>query len=538
MSRSSAELDQLVEAVERNEISRAEFFKRAAGAGIGLSAASAVLAEVAAGALAATPSAHAVTPKRGGTLRVAVTPPSYPIDPHKSGDPGARATFMPTIDYLVRVRPNLAIAPELATSWSSKDARVWTVKLRRGVKFHHGKPFTADDVVATFDRLVDPKSGSEAVSAFASFLQKGGTKKIDDYTVRFELTRPVSGFPYSLYTYQAAILPADYTGDFSKKPVGTGPFKLAKYTPKQGAEYVRNPNYWKRGLPYLDAVKIVYFEDVGAQANALQSGTVDLMLNVALDTIDTLKAGGGIKLLAASSSSHAQLGMRVDRKPFNDKRVRQALALTLDRGKIVKQLFGGLADIGNDHLIAPVYPLARYVKVPQRKRDIAKAKQLLAAAGYPNGVDVELRTHNLFSMPQYAQVLQQMAKDGGIRVKLRVEPDDIYYQHWNTAPFAMEAWIHRPWPSQLLNLAYSCKAPWNVPHMCNKRFDALVTKFDATVEQRQLRKIATDIAALMQDETPAIIGYFYKTTRAVRSRVQGHQGDPTDYLDLRTTWLT
>lgn len=536
MSRTSEELDSLAAAVEQNEISRAEFFKRATAAGIGLSAASAVLAEVGRGALA-QPSASAQRLRRGGTLTVAVTPPGYPIDPHKSGDPGARATFMPTIDYLVRVRPDLTIAPELATSWSSKDAQTWTVRLRRGVRFHSGRPFTADDVVATFDRLVDPKSGSEAVSAFGSFLQKGGTKKVDDHTVRFELTRPVSGFPYMLYTYQAAILPADYTGDFAKNPVGTGPFRLVNYTPKQGAEFVRNPNYWKRGLPYLDRVRVVYFEDVGAQANALQRGTVDLMLNVPLDTVEILKGEGGIKLLSASSSSHAQLAMRVDRKPFDDKRVRQALALTLDRPQIVRRLFGGRADIGSDHLIAPVYPLARYVRVPQRKRDIAKAKQLLAAAGYPNGFEVELRTHNTFSLPQYAQVIQQMAQDAGIRIKLRVEPDDIYYQHWNTVPFALEAWIHRPWPSQLLNLAYRCKAPWNVPHMCNRRFDALVTQFDATVDQRRLRKIANDIAALMQDETPAIISFFYKTTRAVRSRVQGHGADPTDYLDLRTTWL-
>ena len=135
----------------------------------------------------------------------------------------------------------------LAESWSpNKDGTVWTFKLRKGVKFHNGKAMTADDVVATFDRLADPANGSNALSAFTGLLSKGGTRKVDDYTVEFHLDAANGNFPYAVSTdnYNAVIIPADYNGDYEKTMIGTGPFKLEKYTPKVGATFVRNPDYW------------------------------------------------------------------------------------------------------------------------------------------------------------------------------------------------------------------------------------------------------------------------------------------------------
>ena len=480
--------------------------------------------------------AHADQPKRGGTLTVATTAPST-VDPHMLQDPGGRATVQPVVNYLIRVTPSLELVPELATAWHSDDAKVWTVELRQGVKFHNGKPFGADDVVATFERLVDPAGTSAAKSAF-SFLAKGATTKVDDHTVRFTLSRPLGDFPYSLYTYQTGILPADWPGDFAKNPIGTGPFRLTRYVPKQTAEYERFDGYWESGLPYLDKLKIVYFEDTGAQIAAMQSGAVDMMQSISLDSVDALKAGGGdIELLSTASATYAQLAMRVDQKPFDDKRVRQALAYCIDRPLLVKSLWGGYADIGNDHLIAPVYPLAKGVQLPQRAQDYEHAKKLLADAGHPDGIDVELRTHAIFGLPQYAQAVQEMAKPGNIRIDLKVEPDDLYYQHWNTIPLALEAWIHRPSPGQLLNLGYRCKADWNVPHWCNEAFDALVSELDATVDAEKRAALAGKIATIMNDETPAIIAFFYKTMRPIAKRVQGIEALPTDFLDLRAAWL-
>jgi peptide/nickel transport system substrate-binding protein len=475
-------------------------------------------------------------PKRGGTLTVATTAPTA-IDPHQLQDPGGRATVQPVVNYLVRVTPDLKVVPELALEWVSTDAKTWTVKLRQGVKFHNGRDFTADDVVATFDRLVDPEVASAGRSAF-SFLNKGSTIKVDSHTVRFELSRPLGDFPYSLYTYQAAILPADWQGDFATNPIGTGPFRLTRYVPKQTAEYERFDGYWEDKLPYLDGLKIIYFEDVGAQVAALQSGAVDMMQGIPLDAIDALSAAeSDIELLAASSATYAQLAMRVDQKPFDDKRVRQALAYCLDRDLLVQSLWSGHADVGNDHLIAPIYPLAQGVKIAQRKQNYDLAKKLLADAGYPDGIDVELRTHSIYGLPQYAQAVQEMAKPASIRINLKVEQDDLYYQHWNTTPFALEAWTHRPTPGQLLNIGYRCGADWNVPHWCNKDFDDLVTELDATVDEGTRAELANKIATIMHEETPAIISFFYKTIRPARRNVKGLTGQPTDFLDLRGVWI-
>ncbi|MGE0005629.1 MAG: ABC transporter substrate-binding protein [Parvibaculaceae bacterium] len=474
--------------------------------------------------------------RRGGTLTIATTAPTA-VDPHQLQDPGGRAFVQPIVNYLVRVTPDLQVVPELATAWESQDAKVWTVTLRQGVKFHNGRDFTADDVVATFERLVDPKVASAARSAF-SFLDPGKTTKVDSHTVRFELNRALGDFPYSLFTYQAGILPADWPGDFAKNPIGTGPFKLTRYVPKETAEYERFEGYWEDGQPYLDRVRLAFFEDTGAQIAALQSGAVDMMQSIPLDSIEALGAADhNIDVLAASSATYAQLAMRVDQKPFDDKRVRQALAYTLDRELMVKSLWSGYADLGNDHLIAPIYPLSKGVKLEQRKQDYDKAKALLAEAGYPDGIDVELRTHPIFGLPQYAQAVQEMAKPANIRIELKVEQDDLYYQHWNTTPFALEAWIHRPSPGQLLNIGYRCGADWNVPHWCNKAFDDLVTELDATVEQGKRDEIAGKIAEVMQDDTPAIVAFFYKNLRPVSHRVKGLAGDPTDFLDLRKVWL-
>lgn len=474
--------------------------------------------------------------KRGGVLKIATTSPSV-IDPHQLQDPGGRATVQPVVNYLVRVTPDLQVVPELATEWSSDDAQNWTVKLRQGVKFHNGRDFTADDVVATFDRLVDPEVASAARSAF-SFLSKGKTIKVDDHTVRFELERKLGDFPYSLNTYQAAILPADWPGDFAKNPIGTGPFRLTRYEPTQYAEYEKFDGYWEPDLPYLDGVRIDFFEDVAAQITALQTGEAHLMQSIPLDSVAALlPEDHDLTVLSAASSTYAQLAMRTDMAPFNDKRVRQALAYSIDRDLLVESLWSGYAQVGNDHMIAPVYPLSQGVKLEQRKQDYERAKQLLADAGFPDGIDVELRTHPIFGLPQYAQAVQEMAKPAGIRIALLVEESDLYYQYWNTTPFGLEVWIHRPSPGQLLNIGYRCGAEWNVPHWCNDTFDKLVSELDATVDQARRNEVAGQIAEIMNDDTPAIVAFFYETLRPISNNVKGMAAEPTDFLDLRGVWL-
>jgi peptide/nickel transport system substrate-binding protein len=174
--------------------------------------------------IATAPAARAAA--GGATIRIATTVPAAAIDPVTVADGGGLLMLQQAGEFLTISGPDLRLRPALAESWKpNQDGTVWNFKLRKSVKFHNGKTMTADDVVATIDRLADPKNSSNALSAFTGVLSKGGTKKVDDETVEFHLDAPNGNFPYYISSdnYNAIILPADYAGDFEKSFNGTGP---------------------------------------------------------------------------------------------------------------------------------------------------------------------------------------------------------------------------------------------------------------------------------------------------------------------------
>ncbi|TMC99105.1 MAG: hypothetical protein E6J05_06820 [Chloroflexi bacterium] len=301
------------------------------------------------------------TPKVGGRLKVGIIPPpAHTIEPHTFADQGALETGSIAGEHLIRTAAGLQLVPELATSWTpNSDASSWTVKLRSQVKFQTGQAMTADDVVATYNRLVDPNSGSQAISAFKGSLSPGGITKVDDLTVKFQLDAPTASFPYLLSstTYQGIILPANYKlGSFTSTPQTTGAFKITSYTPGVGAKYDRYNDWWG-GHAALDGVDVTYYSDAAAADSALIAGTIDLIGQIQLATDRSLFNNPKVQIFSAHGATHRQVPMRVDlNNPLKDSKVRQAIALTLDRPSIVKTLFTSYADIGNDTPWAPVYP--------------------------------------------------------------------------------------------------------------------------------------------------------------------------------------
>lgn len=509
-------------------LSRRGLLKAAAGLGIML-AGSSLLPRA-----AHAQSGAAGAPKRGGTLRVAA-PPATTIDPVKLNSPGAIGLVQQVAEYLVYVEPDLSLRPVLATSWEPSDGgRVWTFALRRGVRFHDGHEMTADDVVATFRRLVDPASASPAAGAMP-FLKPEGVEKVDAHTVRFTLERPIGTFPYFTHTYNAVILPADYAGDFAAKPIGTGPFRLASYRPQEGASFERNPDYWDQPKPYLDRVEIQLFETPQPQVLALQSGAVDLVQQITWLDARPIVDDTRIVLIEAESGDHRQLHMRTDMKPFDDKRVRQAVALCFQREAMVQGLLGGRATVGNDHPIAPIYP--EKIDVAQRRTDIEQARRLLAEAGYEQGFDIDLHTHQLLELPRYAALAQQMLAPAGIRVNLQVEPSNLYYGHWTEVPFGLTEWTSRPVAALILAQAFRGDAEWNAAHWKNDRFDELLPQFEAEPDLARRGEIGTEIATLMNEEVPAVVAYFVRTLRAADGKVKGVSGSMSNYLDLSGAWI-
>ncbi|QQP91217.1 ABC transporter substrate-binding protein [Skermanella sp. TT6] len=474
------------------------------------------------------------TPRRGGSLKIAV-PAATSIDPVRLNSSGGIAIVQQVAEYLVYAEPDLTLRPVLATSWEpSEGGKVWTFALRRGVKFHDGRPLTADDVVATFQRLVDPANASPAAGAMP-FLKKEGVAKVDDHTVRFTLDRPIGTFPYFTHTYNCVILPADYAGNFAEKPIGTGPFRLVSYRPQEGAKFERNADYWDQPKPYLDRLEIQTFESPQPMVLALQSGDVQVVQQLSYIDAQGIRNDTNITLIQADAADHRQLCMRTDMKPFDDKRVRQAVALCFDRPAMVRGLLGGLADIANDHPIAPIYP--EKIELAQRQADIAQARQLLADAGYPQGFPIDLYTHQYLELPQYAALAQQMLAPAGIKVNLKVEPTNLYYNHWTEVSFGLTDWTSRPVAAQILAQSFRGDAEWNAAHWKNEAFDALLARFEAEPDEAQRGKLGSEMAAILNDEVPAVIAYFNKNLRAARTGVKGLTGSMSNYLDMAETWL-
>ncbi len=450
--------------------------------------------------------------------------------------PGSIAIVQQAAEYLVWVEPDLSLRPVLATSWKADDGgRTWVFDIRPGVRFHDGRELTADDVVATFQRLVDPAAAG-AGTAQLPFLEREGVSKLGDHRVRFALERPVGRFPYYTNTYNAVILPADYAGDFAERPVGTGPFRMTAFEPKRGARFARNEAYWDEGRPYLDAVEIALFEGQQAMTQALRDGRADVVLRASYPDVRPLIGDPRFEILGVPAAEHRQLAMRCDRKPFDDRRVRQAVALAIGRQELVLDLLGGEADVGNDHAVAPIYP--EQVQLPQREADIAAARRLLAQAGHPNGFQAELYTAQYAELPQYAQLVRRMLGSIGIRLDLKVEPLDVYYGHWTEVTFGLTDWTSRPTPEQILSVAFRGGAGWNQARWANREFDEIVAGLEAEPDPARRAGLAQRAAEILREEVPAVIAYFNHNLRPMRSGVAGVPGSISQFLDLTSAHLT
>jgi peptide/nickel transport system substrate-binding protein len=467
--------------------------------------------------------------RMGGALRVALSVPPGAIDPVLNNSEASEMLVYMTGEYLCIVDPNFVLRPNLATSWTSNaDGTVWTFKLRPHVKFTDGSPMNADAVIATVERLLNPQNNSNALSAFKGVLSQGASHKIDDLTVAFHLDAPNGNFPYTMSSdnYNLTILPANYAGNYEQSFIGTGPFKLESYTPKVGAAFVRNEDYWGRKA-YLDRVEFTFYADDQAKVLALQGGDIDLLPHLANGLGRSIFNNPKFRVIPAKSSATTQLHMRCDLAPFNDKRVRQALALTIDRPALADGLFQGKALLGNESPFASVYPSAD-LSVPQRKQDLAQARALLEQARLGNGFDIKLTAEQFLEIPDYAVAVQSFAKQAGINIALNIESQDAYYgkalfgqSDWLDSPLGMTDYSTRGVPNVLLEAPLTSNGPWNAAHFKNPEYDGLVAQYISTMDLTGQRAISGKIERLLLDETPVIFSYFYDYLFATTAEVTG-----------------
>ena len=490
--------------------------------------------------------------KAGGRLRLGVLPPpAKDLEPHKLADTGGLVTDGISGEFLTRSTKNLTIVPELALSWKpNATATVWTFKLRPNVKFQSGQAFGADDVVATYERLVGADSG--ALSAFKGVLSSGGIKAIDNLTVQFTLSAPTASFPYltSSSTYQAIMLPKDYKlGTYDKTPQGTGAFRLVSYTPGVGAKFDRNPTWWGGRAP-LDGVDITYYTDVAAHIAALVGGQVDLLNEVQFANGRALFTNPNVQIFPVRGAQNRTVGLRVNlNNPLKDRRVRRAIALTLDRPAIVKTLFNNFADVGNDSPFAPVFPSTNK-SVPQRKKDIPAAKKLLAAAGYAKGFKVPFIVQKNGEMPQLAQIMQRSARAIGIDLALELQTDTQFFAGtqwsapcsygntpWLNGAMTLTGWGGRSVPNVYLSSEIKSCSIWNEAQYKNPKLDRVIDKYLGAIALSDQRKYANQIQRTLLNDTPFIFPYFFNSLAAGSKKVKGYNHDASALVYLSRTSL-
>jgi peptide/nickel transport system substrate-binding protein len=468
---------------------------------------------------------------KGGALKLASQAPAGAINPLIIADAGGLCIIAQTGEFLTLDNNiKLQLQPMLATSWkASQGGKVWTFKLRSGVKFHNGQPMTADDVVYTFQQLSDPKNASNALSTFTGVLKPEGVVKVDSGTVAFHLEAANGNFPYvvSSDNYNAIIVPkgTDY-GTWGKTMIGTGAFKLQKFTANQSASFVANTTYWG-GAPNLDTTAFTFYSSQQPQLLALQGGDVDVIVQfVPTGAQAILSNASQYSIIKLKSSNHRELSMRNDQSPFTDSRVRQAIAYSLDRPAMVKALLEGYGEVGNDSPFAPSFPSTN-TSVPQRTQNIAKAKQLLQEAGHPS-FSVTLATEQYEEIPQLATVIQAAAKQIGVNINLNVEDQSKYYgkatygnSDWLDATMSLVDYGSRGVPNVFLESPLTSDGPWNAAHFKNPQYDKLVAQYVAAVDLQTQRQIAGKIQTLLLDETPIVIPYFLDGLTASTKKVTG-----------------
>jgi peptide/nickel transport system substrate-binding protein len=527
----------IIDEFAAGRLSRRDFIRRGTVVGISVPLLGSILAACgSSSSSSAKPGASASgTGAAGAVIKAGIVTPTGAINPVTVADQGGLDMLAQTGEYLCLSSQTLTLVPVLATSWSANStADVWTFKIRSGVKFHGGAALTADDVVYTYQLHTNTKNGSNALSAFAGVLSPTGVKKVDESTVAFHLDAPNGNFPYltSSDNYNMIILPKGYNpASWQSSFIGTGPFVLGSYTPKSGATFTRNESYWgKKALP--SQTEFTFYDTQTPAILALTGGTIDVVGQFSVSGAQELLSGS-YNIIKLKSSAHRELSFRCDKAPFTDPRVRQAVALTLNRPAIVTALFKGYADVGNDSPFAPVFPSTN-TSVAQRVQNISQAKSLLAAAGHGSGFSTQLVTENFLEIPNYAQIVAQSAATIGVKINLKVESSTAYYgkatfgnSDWLDATMSLVDYGHRSVPNVFLTAplqttnAKTGTGPWNAAHFANSQYDKLVAQYVAAVDLSTQKGLAGQIETLLLAQAPIIFGYFYNYLSATTQGVTG-----------------
>jgi peptide/nickel transport system substrate-binding protein len=446
---------------EGQHMSRADFLRgvAVAGAGITLAACS--------GSTSPASTSTGGAPRAGGKLTIAYIGggSSETLNPNAPVADIDDARTQNLYEGLFQLTPELTVRYVLAESAESNpSASVWTIRLRPGVTFHDGSPFTADDVIYTFQRIADPKNAANQQGLVSGLIDVPGMRKLDPLTVRIPLKIPNVFLPLFLDDDSFSIVKSGWVN--TDPPNGTGPFKFGSWKPGQYSQFPRNPHYWQHGLPYVDVLELVSLPDSTARFDALLGGEVNGMESLSYSQATSLKGTKQAVVLEAQGSNMVPIYMAVDLYPFQDNRVRQAMRLIAGRPQLVEESQSGYGTIGNDVFgkRLPDYDSG----IPQRVQDIDQAKFLLKQAGHA-GLNVTLYTSTAATgMLESATVFATQAAKADVNITAKQLPANIYFGPvYLKQNFAQSEWFTEPivthWSKSMAPGAEFNETHWNDP---------------------------------------------------------------------------
>jgi peptide/nickel transport system substrate-binding protein len=444
----------------------------------------------------------------------------YGYGDKSSLDPASRGRVMQITEKLMNrlIRPDMegSPSPDLATSWSSNDsATEWTVNLRDGVKFHDGSAFDAGDVIYTFSRVLDPENKSPARSAI-KMIDK--MEAVDSKTVKFTLSTPFADMPLQMMDYRLRIIPEGSGDSIASSGVGTGPFKLVSYDAAGVTKLEANMDYWE-GAPGVAKMEIIGIGDGQARMQALLGGQIDFENTVTNQQKPMFASSNKFKMMEVPTGNWRGLVFRTDIAPFTDVRVRQAVRMAADREELIKLIMGGAATVACDTPVKPDDQYRADIKCPQ---DIAGAKKLLAEAGFPDGIDVEVYVATLEpTWPILAEAYQQQAAEAGIRVTIKQVPSDGYWSDtWMQKTISATRWNERPADSALHEI-YLSSAKWNESYYDDAGFDALLGKARRELNFDRRKALYVQAQEHLHETAGTLIPYHVSKLYVMNSRVDG-----------------
>ncbi|MGV1824021.1 ABC transporter substrate-binding protein [Agrobacterium vitis] len=522
--------DAMVENAIRRGATRRELMQMMLAGGVALTAAGSIMGRAS--------SALAATPVKGGSLKAAGYSASNAdtLDPAKASLSTDYVRCCALYNRLTILDKAGAPQMELADSVDSKDAQVWTIKLKSGVTFHDGKTLSADDVVYSLKRHLDPATGSKVAKIAA---QMTGIKAIDKQTVEISLSHANADLPSILAIHQFMIV-ADGTTDFSKGN-GTGAFVLEKFEPGVRSIMKRNGNYWKAGGPNVDSFEFFAIGEDNARVNALLSGDIQLAASINPRSMRLVDTQDGFVLSKTTSGNYTNLNMRMDMAPGNKKDFIDGMKLIVNREQIIKSAMRGLGEIGNDQ---PLSSASFYHNADLKPKafDPDKAKFHFQKAGVLGQSIPVIASEAASSSIDMAMIIQASAAEIGMKLDVQRVPSDGYWdKYWLKAPVHFGNINPRPTPDILFSLLYSSDAPWNESQYKSPKFDKMLLEARGLLDQAKRKEIYGEMQVMIAEEAGTVIPAYLSNVDAITAKLKGLEPSPLGgmmgYAFAEYVWL-